>query len=201
MAGWRRLVVAALLQLAFSRVLTTENCYGRGKLPKGSGYFDCAEPRLKLSNSRRELVMDFRNRHNLTLFRMSLKRTAHAFHFSASLGTGELLNSTKLDLDSANEVQLNIDCSSVHAKTHGTWRKMDIPETDEIFSFYFRSFPPNPAFCIVCCGGDITSNDKTTEQDIPQNFKQGRRLTTQGETGAAVAMVMVACVAYFILLA
>ncbi|XP_069975571.1 uncharacterized protein [Penaeus vannamei] len=177
MAGWRRVVVAALLQLAFSRVLPADgNCYEGEELPIGRGYFTCSEPRLNFNDTQKKLVMDFRNRNKNIVFTLSLNRTAGAFHLITYRYTN-VINSTKLDLpDSSNELQLNINRSSVHAKTQGSWRKLDILETKEIFSLYIRCFPPNPPFCITCHGGDIWHNDKA---DTTQNTEQGVVQTTQ----------------------
>ncbi|XP_069975570.1 uncharacterized protein [Penaeus vannamei] len=166
MAGWRRVVVAALLQLAFSRVLPADtSCYERGEQLIGRGYFNCSEPRLNF-NDTQKLTMDFRNKNKINVFTLSVNRTAGAFHL-ITYKADKAINSTKLDLpDSANELQLNINRSSVHAKTRGRWRKLDIPETKEIFSLYFRS--SHPPFCITCHGGDIWDNDKTIQPDTEQ---------------------------------
>ncbi|XP_047490355.1 uncharacterized protein LOC125039993 [Penaeus chinensis] len=180
MAGWRRLIVAALLQLAFSRVLPTENCYEKGKLSKGSGYFNCSKPRLNFSDTPSILTMDFRNRNQNNVFSLSLNRTADAFHLITLKGR-ETINSTQIDLrDSSSKLQLNIDRSSVRAKTHGTWRKLDIPKTDEIFSLYFRGVPPNPALCITCYGEDIWQNGRDAYQSTEQGVVQSIQSTEQG---------------------
>ncbi|XP_063599607.1 uncharacterized protein LOC134775927 isoform X2 [Penaeus indicus] len=98
MAGWRRLVVAALLQLACSRALPTEsNCYEEGMLSQGSGYFYCSEPRLNFNDTSKNLIMDFRNKNKNNVFGLSLNRTADAFHI-ITMKDSETINSTKFDL-------------------------------------------------------------------------------------------------------
>nr|XP_027226894.1 uncharacterized protein LOC113818884 isoform X1 [Penaeus vannamei] len=178
MAGWRRVVVAALLQLAFSRVLPADtNCYERGEQLIGRGYFNCSEPRLNFNDTQEELTMDFRNRNNKIVSSLSLNRTAGAFHLITHK-YDKVINRTKLDLpDSSNELQLNINRSSVHAKTRGRWRKLDIPETKEIFSLYFRS--SHPPFCITCHGGDIWDNDKAIQPDTEHGAGHTNQATEQ----------------------
>ncbi|XP_063599605.1 uncharacterized protein LOC134775926 [Penaeus indicus] len=180
MAGWRRLVVAALLQLACSRALPTEsNCYEEGELSLGSGYFYCSEPRLNFNDTSKNLIMDFRNKNKKMVFGLSLNRTADAFHI-ITMKDSETINSTKFDLrNSSSELHLNIDRSSVHAKTHGTWRKLDIPETNQIFSLYIRIF--NPPFCITCNGEDIWQNERDTSQSTEQGDAQSTQSTEQGD--------------------
>ncbi|XP_069975560.1 uncharacterized protein [Penaeus vannamei] len=170
MAGWRRVVVAALLQLAFSRVLPADgNCYEGGELRMGLGYFTCSEPRLNFNDTQNELTMNFRNKNGRNVFTLSLNRTAGAFHLITHKDN-KVISRTKLYLpDSPNELQLNITRSSVHAKTQGSWRKLDIPKTNRIFSFYV----PDPANRITCCGGDIWPNNKTIDSDTVQNAEQG----------------------------
>ncbi|XP_069975562.1 uncharacterized protein [Penaeus vannamei] len=178
MAGWRRVVAAALLQLAFSRVLPADgSCYERGEQPIGRGYFNCSEPRLNFNDTQKELTMDFRNRNKNIVFTLSVNRTAGAFYL-ITRKDNEVINRTKLDLpDSSNELQLNINRSSVHAKTRGRWRKLDIPKTDEIFFLYIRfSHPP---FCITCHGGDIWDNDKAIQPDTEQGAGHTNQATEQ----------------------
>lgn len=116
----------------------------------GLGYFTCSEPRLNFNDTQNELTMNFRNKNGRNVFTLSLNRTAGAFHLITHK-YDKVINRTKLDLpDSSNELQLNINRSSVHAKTQESWRKLDIPETKEIFSLYFRS--SHPPFCITCRG-------------------------------------------------
>ncbi|XP_042858057.1 uncharacterized protein LOC122244263 [Penaeus japonicus] len=171
MAGWQNTVVALLLLAVFSCVLCEDkNCYVEGELEQNEGYFYCSKPRLEFNDTGSELVMDFRNRNNMTIFTISLNRTADAFYFNVVNKTGKLNKSKKL--------RLNISRSSVHAKTKGTWQKLDIPETDQIFSLYFRSYPANPAFCITCDGEDIW-DDKATEPPTTQATEQEETPATQ----------------------
>ncbi|XP_063599604.1 uncharacterized protein LOC134775924 [Penaeus indicus] len=180
MAGWRRLVVAALLQLACSRALSTEsNCYEEGELSQGRGYFYCLEPRLNFKDTSKNLLMDFRNKNKNNVFGLSLNRTADAFHI-ITMKDSETINSTKFDLrNSSSELHLNIDRSSVLAKTHGTWRKLDIPETNQIFSLYIRI--SNPPFCITCNGEDIWQNERDTSQSTEQGDAHSIQSTEQGD--------------------
>nr|XP_027226904.1 uncharacterized protein LOC113818891 [Penaeus vannamei] len=199
MAGWRRVVVAALLQLAFSRVLPADtSCYERGEQLIGRGYFNCSEPRLNF-NDTQKLTMDFRNKNKINVFTLSVNRTAGAFHL-ITYKADKAINSTKLDLpDSANELQLNINRSSVHAKTQGSWRKLDIPKTDEIFFLYIRS--SHPPFCITCHGGDIWDNDKAdTTQKAEQGVVQTTRSTEQGYGTELVMLASLVCLFLLLLL-
>ncbi|XP_042858056.1 uncharacterized protein LOC122244262, partial [Penaeus japonicus] len=179
MAGWQKTVVALLLLAVFSCVLCEDkNCYAKGELKQNQGYFRCSKPRLEFNDTRSELVMDFRNRNKGNIFTISLNRTADAFYLNIANNTGKLINSTKFDIqDFISELRLIISRSSVHAKTKGTWQKLDIPETDQIFSLYFQSYPANPAFCITCNGEDIWDN-KATEQEETRAIQPTKQAKT-----------------------